>query len=80
MVQNIVPLCSSQYERIFNTTRIPGLETDKIVHLPDSTHIAVFCNGKFWKVNLYHKGRLMKPAELEMCVTFGDTSFFYSNF
>lgn len=26
-VQDLIPLCSAQYERIFNTTRIPGLET-----------------------------------------------------
>jgi hypothetical protein len=27
MVQKLVPLCSSQYERQFNTVRIPGKET-----------------------------------------------------
>jgi hypothetical protein len=26
MVQKLVPLCSSQYERQFNTVRIPGKE------------------------------------------------------
>lgn len=31
-VQGIVPLCSWQYERIFNTVRVPGVESDKIVH------------------------------------------------
>lgn len=30
----IVPMCSFQYERMFNTTRIPGIETGKdIFHL-----------------------------------------------
>lgn len=30
----IVPMCSFQYERMFNTTRIPGIETGKdIYHL-----------------------------------------------
>lgn len=32
MVQGLVPLCSWQYERIFNTVRVPGIETDRIVH------------------------------------------------
>ena len=27
LVNNTVPLCSWQYERQFNTTRIPGIET-----------------------------------------------------
>ena len=27
MINKTVPLCSSQYERQFNTTRIPGIET-----------------------------------------------------
>ena len=68
MVQGTVPLCSWQYERVFNTTRVPGIETDRIVHLEDSTHIAVYCHGKYFKVPLYHKGRLLRPCELEMYV------------
>lgn len=32
MVQGLVPLCSWQYERLFNTVRAPGVESDKIVH------------------------------------------------
>ncbi|KOB77410.1 putative carnitine o-acyltransferase, partial [Operophtera brumata] len=41
MLQNMVPLCSWQYERLFNTVRVPGVETDKIVHYHDSTHVTV---------------------------------------
>ena len=29
MIQRIVPMCSAQYERMFNTTRIPGKKVDK---------------------------------------------------
>ena len=29
MVQKLVPLCSSQYERQFNTVRVPGKESGK---------------------------------------------------
>ena len=32
LVQGLVPLCSWQYERIFNTVRVPGVQSDKIVH------------------------------------------------
>lgn len=31
MVQKLVPLCSSQYERQFNTVRVPGKEAGRIL-------------------------------------------------
>ncbi|XP_060521132.1 carnitine O-palmitoyltransferase 1, liver isoform isoform X2 [Cylas formicarius] len=66
LVQDLVPLCSWQYERIFNTTRIPGEESDKIVHWADSNHIAVYHRGRYFKVIIYHKGRILRPAEIQM--------------
>jgi carnitine O-palmitoyltransferase 1 len=66
LVQNLIPLCSSQYKRIFNTTRVPGIVTDKIVHLAKSSHIVVFSNGKWYKMPIYHKKELLNPKELEM--------------
>ncbi|KAJ8922373.1 hypothetical protein NQ315_004316 [Exocentrus adspersus] len=65
LVQSLVPLCSWQYERIFNTTRIPGLETDKICHWLDSNHIVVYHKGRYFKVIIY-KGRILKPAEIQI--------------
>ncbi|XP_050308921.1 carnitine O-palmitoyltransferase 1, liver isoform isoform X3 [Anthonomus grandis grandis] len=66
LIQGLVPLCSWQYERIFNTTRIPGEEADKIVHVRDSTHIAVYHKGRYFKVIIYHRGRILRPAEIQM--------------
>jgi len=66
MVQGLVPLCSWQYERVFNTNRIPGEETDRIQHLGDSTHIAVYHRGKYYRVPILYKGRTLKPADLQM--------------
>lgn len=65
-IQGIVPLCSWQYERIFNTTRIPGEESDRIQHLNDSTHVAVYYKGRYFRVPVYHKGRNLTPAELQI--------------
>ena len=65
MVQNLVPLCSQQYERLFNTTRIPGLESDKLHHLSDSPHVTIMHQGKFYKLQIHHKGRLLLPRELQ---------------
>ncbi|KAK9738042.1 Carnitine O-palmitoyltransferase N-terminus [Popillia japonica] len=65
LLQNSVPLCSWQYERIFNTTRIPGVETDRIMHWADSNHIVVYHKGKFFKVIIY-RGRILKPREIQV--------------
>ncbi|XP_026471172.1 carnitine O-palmitoyltransferase 1, liver isoform [Ctenocephalides felis] len=66
MVQGIVPLCSWQYERIFNTVRQPGVETDRIVHYADSNHIVVYHKGRYFKVMIYHKGRILNACEIQV--------------
>uniref|UniRef100_A0A2H6N6Z3 carnitine O-palmitoyltransferase n=1 Tax=Micrurus carvalhoi TaxID=3147026 RepID=A0A2H6N6Z3_9SAUR len=65
LMGSTVPLCSAQWERMFNTSRIPGNETDTIQHLKDSKHIAVYHKGRYYKVWLYYDGRLLKPREIE---------------
>ncbi|XP_076265090.1 carnitine O-palmitoyltransferase whd isoform X1 [Rhynchophorus ferrugineus] len=66
LLQDMVPLCNWQYERIFNTTRIPGDEADKIMHFSDSNHITVYHKGRYFKVIIHHKGRILLPAEIQM--------------
>ncbi|XP_071506916.1 carnitine O-palmitoyltransferase 1, liver isoform-like [Diadema antillarum] len=65
MVQRAVPLCSQQYERVFNTTRIPGLETDKLVHHATSNHIVAMSRGRFYKIIIQSNGSMIQPCELE---------------
>ncbi|XP_060625877.2 carnitine O-palmitoyltransferase 1, liver isoform isoform X1 [Anolis sagrei] len=65
LMGSTVPLCSAQWERMFNTSRIPGEETDTIQHIKDSKHIIVYHKGCFYKVWLYYDGRLLKPREIE---------------
>ncbi|XP_063053606.1 carnitine O-palmitoyltransferase 1, liver isoform isoform X2 [Engraulis encrasicolus] len=60
-----VPLCSAQWERMFNTSRVPGQETDTIQHMAESKHIAVFHRGRFFKVYVFYDGRLLLPREIE---------------
>uniref|UniRef100_A0A673I7G7 Carnitine O-palmitoyltransferase 1, muscle isoform n=1 Tax=Sinocyclocheilus rhinocerous TaxID=307959 RepID=A0A673I7G7_9TELE len=64
----IVPMCSFQYERMFNTTRIPGIETgNDIFHIfSDRKHLVVYHRGRFFKVWLYYGGRHLWPSELEL--------------
>lgn len=66
MVQGLVPLCSWQYERIFNTVRIPGIETDRIIHYQDSNHIVVMHKGRYYRVIIYYKNRILKACEIQV--------------
>ncbi|XP_029010082.1 carnitine O-palmitoyltransferase 1, muscle isoform [Betta splendens] len=61
-----VPMCSTQMERMFNTTRIPGVETDVVQHLHDRKHLVVYHKGRFFQLWLYTGGRHLSPSELEM--------------
>ncbi|XP_033740460.1 carnitine O-palmitoyltransferase 1, liver isoform-like isoform X1 [Pecten maximus] len=68
LLNRTIPLCSNQYERQFQTTRIPGIEKDKLVYMKDSQHIAVYCRGRYFKMYIYQRGRLLKPCELEVSI------------
>uniref|UniRef100_A0A8C1MKJ9 Carnitine O-palmitoyltransferase 1, muscle isoform n=1 Tax=Cyprinus carpio TaxID=7962 RepID=A0A8C1MKJ9_CYPCA len=57
---------SCQLRRMFNTTRIPGIETDFVQHLKDRKHLVVYHRGRFFKVWLYYGGRHLWPSELEL--------------
>jgi len=65
MIQGMVPLCSWQYERCFNTTRVPGIETDKIVHQLDCQYVVVICRGRYYKLDCYYKSKPLQPKEIE---------------
>ncbi|XP_062276062.1 carnitine O-palmitoyltransferase 1, liver isoform isoform X1 [Scomber scombrus] len=65
LLANKVPLCSAQWERMFNTTRVPGVETDVLQHVNESKHIAVYHKGRFFKVWMFYDGRLLLPREIE---------------
>jgi carnitine O-palmitoyltransferase 1 len=62
----VVPLCMWQFERMFNTSRVPGMEADEIRHWPEAKHVAVYCNGSFYRVSLFKRdGYMISPQELE---------------
>ncbi len=66
MVMKVIPLCSRQYDRLYNTTRIPGAETDSLLTMKDSTHVVAMHRGRFYRVGCYKGRRLLNPAELQM--------------
>ncbi|XP_007531401.2 carnitine O-palmitoyltransferase 1, brain isoform isoform X2 [Erinaceus europaeus] len=65
LLMGMRPLCSAQYEKIFNTTRIPGIQKDHIHHLSDSRHVAVLHRGRFFRVGTHSQGGLLPPRALE---------------
>ncbi|XP_058136605.1 palmitoyl thioesterase CPT1C isoform X2 [Dasypus novemcinctus] len=65
LLMGMRPLCSAQYEKIFNSTRIPGVQKDHIHHLSDSRHVAVFHRGRFFRVGTHSRSRLLPPRALE---------------
>uniref|UniRef100_A0A8C7KL77 carnitine O-palmitoyltransferase n=1 Tax=Oncorhynchus kisutch TaxID=8019 RepID=A0A8C7KL77_ONCKI len=60
-----VPLCSAQWERLFNTSRLPGLERDTIQHIQDSRHIVVYHRGRYFKVPMFYDGKVLSPRAVE---------------
>ncbi|XP_070687445.1 carnitine O-palmitoyltransferase 1, liver isoform isoform X2 [Pempheris klunzingeri] len=65
MLLHTIPMCSAQYERMFNTSRVPGVDTDTLQHMNESKHIAVYHKGRIYKVWMFYDGRLLLPREIE---------------
>ncbi|KAM9783830.1 carnitine O-palmitoyltransferase 1, liver isoform isoform X1 [Syngnathus typhle] len=61
----VIPLCAAQTERMFNTTRTPGVETDVLQHWLDSEFVAVYHKGRYFRLWVYRAGRLLSPREVE---------------
>ncbi|XP_053572256.1 carnitine O-palmitoyltransferase 1, muscle isoform [Bombina bombina] len=66
MALGIVPMCSYQMERMFNTTRIPGLVTDHLQHLVESRHVCVYHKGRYFRLGLYQDRTLLTPRQLQV--------------
>ncbi|GBG25303.1 Carnitine O-palmitoyltransferase 1, muscle isoform [Hondaea fermentalgiana] len=76
-IRGLIPLCMSQYKRMFGTSRIPGRDMDELQHTPYSRYFVVCCKGLFYKLPCYHgaTGTMLKPyspkeilTQLEMIV------------
>ncbi|KAL3987625.1 LOW QUALITY PROTEIN: hypothetical protein ACER0C_014740 [Sarotherodon galilaeus] len=61
----VIPLCAAQCERMLNTTRTPGVETDVLHHWLDSEFVAVYHRGRYFCLWVYRAGRLLSPREIE---------------
>lgn len=71
------PICMNQFERLFNTTRVPYASRDYITHYEKSSHIVVLHRSRYFKVLCYDdSGRPLSPAEIEdqLVLIMNDTS------
>uniref|UniRef100_A0A8C7DC31 carnitine O-palmitoyltransferase n=1 Tax=Oncorhynchus kisutch TaxID=8019 RepID=A0A8C7DC31_ONCKI len=64
-VSTVIPLCAAQCERMFNTTRTPGEETDTVQHWQDSDYVAVYHRGRYFRLRMYSSSRPLSPREIE---------------
>jgi carnitine O-acetyltransferase len=60
------PLCMREYSRLLSATRIPGKEKDRVERHPDSRHVAVVRDNRFFRLDaLDDAGRAYRVEELE---------------
>ncbi|KAL7641358.1 UNVERIFIED_CONTAM: hypothetical protein RMT77_008497 [Armadillidium vulgare] len=67
-VRNTIPVCMAQYERLFSTYRVPGIEMDELVNYESSKsrHIVVYHEGIYYCVTVYDSGNQpLCPSTLE---------------
>ncbi|MCL4124571.1 UNVERIFIED_CONTAM: hypothetical protein GTU68_064264 [Idotea baltica] len=67
-IRNTIPVCMSQYERVFSTVRMPGVEMDETVHFEScqSRHIVVWCKGIYYCMSMYdNANQPLCPSTLE---------------
>lgn len=59
----------SQYKNLFNTTRIPELEKDRIFHDPSARHLVVLRRGHFYAFDVLDaNGHVRRPNEIAACL------------
>jgi carnitine O-palmitoyltransferase 2 len=64
VLQKAYPLDMSQYGRLFNSTRLPGQDSDRLVTNADNVrHIIVIKRGHYYKVNILDNDGQLLPAE-----------------
>ncbi|VDO42605.1 unnamed protein product, partial [Haemonchus placei] len=61
-----VPFCTMQYERLFNSCRVPGEECDQFRHWDDAKHVAVYNRGYWFKVVVHNGKRHLSASELQV--------------
>lgn len=67
IVGGMVPLCSAQYERVFDSTRIAGIDEDELRHWSHSSvYIVVLHRGRWFQLFTHYRGQPMMACELEL--------------
>ncbi|XP_053908358.1 carnitine O-palmitoyltransferase 1, muscle isoform-like [Cuculus canorus] len=65
LFRGTLPTCSAQYERLFNTSRLPGEKRDRLWHGGGGGHVAALYGGRLFRVPVMRGGRPLRPRELQ---------------
>ena len=70
LIQDLIPLCTWQYERNLDTCRIPGETMDTLAHEYFNEHFVVQHRGAYYKINIFSDQsgegrRMLNLAELQ---------------
>jgi carnitine O-acetyltransferase len=63
-MERTTPLCMTQYNKLFCSTRIPKVGRDTIVNLKDSGHVTVISGNQIYKLEVYDKEGNLKTESL----------------
>ncbi|VDM72580.1 unnamed protein product, partial [Strongylus vulgaris] len=61
----IIPMCATQYSDYHRSLRVPNETSDVMIRVPEARHVAVFSKGCWYKINIFHGKRMLRPAELQ---------------
>jgi len=65
------PLDMSQYNKLFNSTRIPEIGKDRLYTDTSANHILVMRRGHFYKFDVMDKeGEMLQPGEIYACLDY----------
>ncbi|GAB1606244.1 carnitine O-palmitoyltransferase 1, liver isoform [Argonauta hians] len=65
LIRDTIPICMSQYERLFSTTRVPGEEIDTLLHTDSSKHLIIQRQGLLYRLDMYdHDGKMLSACSI----------------
>ena len=68
ILAGVAPLCMAQYNYAFSTTRVPGVEQDRLIKYDskESRHVVVLHKGCFYKLNVFSPNTMQQLSALQL--------------
>ncbi|KAK4298498.1 hypothetical protein Pmani_029164 [Petrolisthes manimaculis] len=65
------PLDMSQFVNLFNSTRVPEQDKDRLKSDPKASHMLIMKNGHFYVFDVFDRdGNILSPAHIHACVSY----------